>query len=45
MKAIGLITLESEIGLTKQGEKYLEEYQKVKEFLQEFGFIKTEDTD
>jgi len=45
MKARGLITVESEVRLTKQGERYLEEYQKVKEFLEEFGFIKTEDMD
>jgi predicted transcriptional regulator len=45
MKARGLITMESEVSLTKQGERYLEEYQKVKEFLEEFGFIKTEDMD
>lgn len=43
MKARGLIIVESEVSLTKQGERYLEEYQKVKEFLEEFGFIKTED--
>jgi predicted transcriptional regulator len=43
MKARDLITAESEVSLTRQGERYLEEYQKVKEFLEEFRFIKTED--
>jgi predicted transcriptional regulator len=42
MKARGLISVDSEVSLTKQGERYLEEYQKVKEFLKEFGFIKGE---
>lgn len=46
MKARGLITAaESEVGITKQGERYLEEYQKVKEFLEEFGFVRGDDTE
>jgi predicted transcriptional regulator len=43
MKARGLISVESEVSLTKQGERYLEEYRKVREFLEEFGFIKEDD--
>jgi molybdenum-dependent DNA-binding transcriptional regulator ModE len=45
MKARGLISVESEVSLTKQGERYLEEYRKVREFLEEFGFIKEEEED
>jgi predicted transcriptional regulator len=45
LKARGLINAESEISLTKEGERYLEEYHKVREFLKEFGFIKEEDED
>jgi predicted transcriptional regulator len=45
MKARGLISEDSEVSVTKQGERYLEEYQKVKEFLEEFGFVKTKDID
>lgn len=43
MKARGLISAESDVRITKKGESYLDEYQKVKEFLEEFGFIKRED--
>lgn len=43
MGARGLISAESDVSITKQGERYLDEYQKVKEFLEEFGFIKAED--
>jgi predicted transcriptional regulator len=45
LKARGLINAESEISLTKEGERYLEEYRKVREFLEEFGFIKEDDTE
>lgn len=45
MKARGLISAGSEVSLTKQGERYLEEYRKVREFLEEFGFIKEDDTE
>jgi molybdenum-dependent DNA-binding transcriptional regulator ModE len=44
-KRRGLINAESEISLTKEGERYLEEYHKVREFLEEFGFIKEEEDD
>jgi predicted transcriptional regulator len=43
LKARGLINAELEISLTKEGERYLEEYRKVREFLEEFGFIKEEE--
>jgi predicted transcriptional regulator len=43
LKARGLVNAESEISLTKEGERYLEEYHKVREFLEEFGFIKKEE--
>ena len=43
LKTRGLINAESEISLTKEGERYLEEYHKVREFLEEFGFIKGKD--
>lgn len=43
LKARGLINAESEISLTNEGERYLEEYHKVREFLEEFGFIKEGD--
>jgi predicted transcriptional regulator len=45
LKARGLINAESEISLTKEGERYLEEYYKVREFLEDFGFIKEEEDD
>ncbi len=45
LKARGLISAETEISLTKEGERYLEEYRKVREFLQEFGFIKEDEND
>ena len=45
LKVRGLINAESEISLTKEGERYLEEYRKVREFLEEFGFIKEEEED
>ena len=45
LRARGLINTESEISLTKEGERYLEEYHKVREFLEEFGFIKEEEED
>ena len=45
MKVRGLITAESEVSITEQGERYLEEYRKVREFLEEFGFIKSDDTE
>jgi predicted transcriptional regulator len=32
-------------GLINEGERYLEEYRKVREFLEEFGFIKEDDTE
>jgi predicted transcriptional regulator len=43
LKARGLVNAGSEISLTKEGERYLEEYHKVREFLEDFGFIKEED--
>jgi predicted transcriptional regulator len=43
LKARGLINADSEISLTKEGERYLGEYHKVREFLEEFGFIKEDD--
>jgi predicted transcriptional regulator len=45
LKARGLISAESGISLTKEGERYLEEYHKVRQFLEEFGFIKEEEDD
>jgi predicted transcriptional regulator len=45
LKARGLINAESKISLTKEGERYLEEYRKVREFLEKFGFIKEDDTE
>lgn len=45
LKAKGLISVESEISLTKEGERYLEEYRKVRDFLHEFGFIREDDRD
>ncbi|MDQ3852444.1 MAG: hypothetical protein M3299_06390 [Thermoproteota archaeon] len=45
LKARGLINAGPQISLTKEGERYLEEYHKVREFLEEFGFIKENDTE
>jgi predicted transcriptional regulator len=45
LKARGLINAETEISLTKEGERYLEEYHTVREFLEKFGFIKEDDTE
>jgi predicted transcriptional regulator len=45
LKTKGLVSTESEISLTKEGERYLEEYLKVREFLKEFGFIREDEDD
>lgn len=43
LKERGLIKVEAEVSITEQGQKYLDEYQKVKEFLEKFGFINTDE--
>jgi predicted transcriptional regulator len=37
--------IETEISLTEKGIQYLNEYRKVREFLEKFGMIKKEDKD
>ncbi len=36
----GLILVQPHIALTEKGAKYLEEYQKVREFMERFGLVR-----
>ncbi len=38
----GLIITHPQIALTAEGEKYIQEYRRVREFLEKFGLVRTE---